>query len=102
MGYVFFSEVVSSVEGWKVAFGKPFRTPEQVEAGVEELDKFGTWNAFATLSQGDWTRLEKIFNFSYEEVMIILFREKILQKINRQYQEIMKRKAQREAKSKRR
>lgn len=47
---------------------------EEIEAGVNEFNKFGEFNQIYALADGDITKYDSVFNATYSEAFITLYR----------------------------
>ncbi len=66
-----------------------------IEAGVEDLNKFGWINALDSLAGNDITKWQMVYELPYKDVYIKLLKDKETADVQSRFQDIMKRKSKR-------
>lgn len=67
-------------------------TADEIEAGVDSFSKFGEFNQIYSLADGDITKYDKVFNSSYSEAFITLYRKAEDTRFQKRLQKILLRK----------
>jgi len=84
------NEMQILIEREKLLISEP--DPEQIEAGIEELNIFKEMNILIPLSKEYCVKPEELAEWRYSAIFTIIYHAKINADIERRYSEIMKRK----------
>lgn len=64
-------------------------TPEQLEAGFEDLNRFGYFSTLHALAGKDVTKHDEVERQTYEKIFAVLYLEKVSNDIDKNYHDIL-------------